>query len=467
MVRPSIRVRLTAWYGAVLACILLLTFYSIYVLMKHAMVRRVDRTLDFEFEETAERLAAGHPAAGLAREPAAFHQTYLLRIADPHGRILAQSSKLAGVSLLFPVAAKGPSVLVHRTSMLGALGPHRAVAGAAQVGEASYMIQIATSIDEHEGELRDLRTVLLAILPAGLLTATLGGYWLAGRSLAPVQRMTEAARRISALNLTERIQVENAHDELGQLGLTLNAMLDGLGGAFAAMSRFTADAAHELKTPVASIRAEAEVTLQAPRSAGEYEESLRSIIEEAERLGRLTERLLVLSREDAGAFPERYRLIRLDDEVRAVAHLSEEAVARAGLQMSVEDLPAVEVEGDGELLRQVFDNLLDNAIKYTPRGGKIVVRGRCTEGRAIIEVGDTGIGIPPNAVPRVFDRFFRVDPSRSRRTGGTGLGLSIAKAVIERHHGAIEVRSKISQGSTFLVLLPLAKPPGPAFPSRS
>jgi heavy metal sensor kinase len=454
VVRPSIRFRLTAWHGTVLACILSLTFLSIYALMNQARIRRLDDALDFEFEETAERLAAGHPGSELAREPAAFHQTYLIRVEGLRGEIVAQSGRLAGVDLPFPEMARRQGILIHRTAAPGSLGPHRIVAGIAQSGGTAFRIQIADAIDEHGSELEDLKIILFTMLPAGLLTAVLGGYWLAGRALAPVQQMVVAARRISALNLAERIRVENPHDELGQLATTLNVMLDGLGRAFAAMSRFTADAAHELKTPVASIRAEAEVLLQAPRRADEYEEALRSIVEEVERLGRLTDRLLMLSREDAGAQPGPFRRLRLDDEVRAAVQQSEDAAARAGLRLSIGELPAVEVEGDAELLRQVFGNLLDNAVKYTPRGGHIAVRGRFDDGQAVVEVNDDGIGIPAEALPRVFDRFFRVDPSRSRRTGGTGLGLSIAKAVIERHRGTIDVRSELNEGTTFLVTLP-------------
>lgn len=456
MTPASIRIRLTTWYGTLLVMTIAGLGIAVYMLMAQSLMKRVDAMLDFEFEEAAERLTAGQPAEGLTNAPAAFHEAFLLRIMTPDGQTLAQSPSLNGQPIPVPGLGTVEKASSHLSAKLGALGSCRVVTGAIGSDAEHRIVQIATSLASYEGELAELRVVLWTILPAGLVVATVGGYWLAGRALAPVERMTEAAQRISAANLGERIEVTNAGDELGQLGETLNAMLDRIDHAFVATCRFTADAAHELKTPLASIRAEAEVALLAPRSTDEYEETLRSIVEETERLARLADRLLLLSREDADASLPR-RLIRLDEALRAATDHAAEAAAHARILLQVEDLPHVEVEGDHELLRQVFDNLLENAVKYTPAGGVVTVRGRCIDHRAIVEVSDTGVGIPDEALPRVFDRFFRVDTSRSRRTGGTGLGLSIAKAVIERHGGTTEATSTLGQGSTFRVLLPMTR----------
>jgi heavy metal sensor kinase len=324
------------------------------------------------------------------------------------------------------------------------------------------VVQIATPLKSYEQDLAALRGVLWTILPAGLAFSTLGGYWLAGRTLAPVGWMTEAARRISAANLGERIEVVHEDDELGRLATTLNAMLDRIDRAFVAARRFTADAAHELKTPLASLRAEAEVALILPRSSDDYRDALRSVVEEAERLSRLAERLLILSAEDAGVELPR-RSFRLDEVVREAAEHALEAADRAGLMLELQELPESVVAGDRDLIRQVFDNLLENALKYTPAGGAVRVRGRHDEGRAVVEVIDTGLGIPPGAIQRVFDRFYRVDVSRSRRTGGTGLGLSIVRAVVERHGGTADAESIPGRGSTFRVSLPVAAQAAPAF----
>ncbi|MDG3005984.1 ATP-binding protein [Paludisphaera mucosa] len=454
MTSTSIRVRLTAWYAGMLTIILVALGAAVYVLMARALVERVDAMLDFEFQEAAERLAEGRAAGELAREPEAFHESYFLRVLDSEARILAESRRLAGLAMPLP-GEVGTSLPRRRFDVhLGGLGRCRVVVGGVAAGAGPRIVQIATSLDGVGAELAELRGVLLTILPIGFLAATLGGYWLAASALAPVERMAEAARRISAENLGERLVVKNPGDELGRLASTLNAMLDRIDRAFVATRRFTADAAHELKTPVASIRAEAEVALAARRSPEDYEETLRSVVEEAARLGRLADRMLELSREDSGAAPPR-RTMRLDDAVREAVAAARGAATRAGLDLRLEDLPDADVDGDHEGLRQAFADLLDNAIKYTPAGGSITVRGGLADGRAAVEVSDTGVGIPGDALPRLYDRFYRADPSRSRRTGGVGLGLSIAKAVVERHGGTIDVESVPGSGSTFRVSLPV------------
>ena len=302
MPRASIRARLTTWYGGVLVLTLVGLGVAVYLLMSRVSLDRVDAMLDFEFREAAERLASGRTPESLAEEPAAFHEAYMLRVLDERGRVLAQSERLRGQPLPLPAGRPPEGRRLHASVTLGPLGVCRVISGGVATGSGRRIVQIATSLDAWRTELSELRGVLWAILPAGLLAATLGGYWLAASSLAPIGRMTEAARRISAENLGERLVVANPDDELGRLAATLNAMLDRIDRGFAAARRFTADAAHELKTPVASIRSEAEVTLLSRRSPEDYERTLRSIVEEAARLARLADRLLALSREDAGGY---------------------------------------------------------------------------------------------------------------------------------------------------------------------
>ncbi|QEH36203.1 Sensor kinase CusS [Aquisphaera giovannonii] len=459
----SIRARLTAWYGVVQMVTLVGLGVAVYVLMARSLLGRVDATLDFEIEEAADRLRSGRPEVFPADLPAAFHETYLMCVRGPGGDVVERSPSPVAAGFPDPPPDEGGGATSHATADLGAGGPFRVASRAVGDGESSRTIQVATSLAAYEREVADLRGVLWTILPAGLLAATLGGYALAGRSLAPVQRITESARRISAANLGERVRPSDGRDELGRLGATLNDMLDRIDRAFVATRRFTGDAAHELKTPVASIRAEAEVALISRRPADEYEATLRSIVEEADRLARLSERLLLLSREDLGAFAELPRQpVRLDELVRATAADAAELARRAGVELRVEALPASFVEADPVLLRQVFENLIENAVKYTPSSGAVTVRGRAQGDGAVVEVIDTGIGIPAEALPRIFDRFYRVDPSRSRRTGGTGLGLSIARALAERHGGSIEADSRPGAGSTFRVVLPALRTGGPA-----
>ena len=247
----SIRARLTAWFGAVLALILVGLGLAVYFAMDHALIRRIDAALAFEYEETAEKVRGGGLIGGdLAALPEAFRATYQIRIDGPDGRPRLRSPALAGVPLPAPPGDR-PHVATIRPP---GLGPQRLVAGRVAAPGGPWVLRIATALDAHSRELAELRATLWTILPAGLLLAIVAGYGLAGRALAPVDRMIEAARRISARNLHERIRVANPGDEIGRLAATLNAMLDRLDRTFAAMRRFTADAAHELRTPIATVR---------------------------------------------------------------------------------------------------------------------------------------------------------------------------------------------------------------------
>jgi heavy metal sensor kinase len=458
MPRATIRARLTIWYGLVMVLTLVGLGSAVYMQVARSSLDRVDAMLDFEFREAVERLVDSEPAWALAAGPATFHESYLLRVEDRRGRVVAESTRLGGHRLPAPAEGDQAGTGGHVSARIGPLGLCRIVSGTTTAPDGELIVTIATPLDAWEAELAELRWALLAILPAGLLAATCGGYWLAASALAPIARIAEAARRVSAENLGERLLAPNPEDELGKLAATLNAMLDRIDRGFAAARRFTADAAHELRTPVASIRAEAEVALLAPRTAEEYQLALGSIVEESARLARLSDRLLTLSREDAGAVSDRSP-VRLDLLVRQAIADAEERARGSGLSLRLEVPPEVVVQGDADGLRQVLDNLLHNALKYTPPGGTIDLRVRSAPAGAVVEVADSGEGISPEILPRVFDRFFCADPSRSRRTGGAGLGLSIARAVVERHGGAIEAESRRGVGSVFRVVLPARPDP--------
>jgi two-component system OmpR family sensor kinase len=455
MVGPSIRLRLTAYNGAVTAAILIGLGTTAYIALGHSLTDRLDAALAFEYEEVVERLRAAGADADLGDLTEAFRESYLLRVRDPAGRVLLESPALVGIAIPTGPPRSRPT---FATVTLGRLGPHRILNGTRVIPPGPHTVQIAASLTPIQHELAELRAVLLAILPAGLLAAIGGGYWLAGRALAPVGRMASAARRISAANLDDRIEVANPRDELGRLAVTLNDMIQRLAGALASLRQFTADAAHELMTPLASIRTEAEVTLQALRTPEQYAETLASIVEEADRLARLADRLLTLAREDARA-PSEMRPVALDALLRDAAEWARPLADRAGISLSLAALPPAVVAGDPDRLRPAFDNLLDNAIKYNQPGGTVHLSSRLDAGRVVVAITDTGIGIPGVALPRIFDRFYRVDPSRSRRTGGTGLGLSIARAIVRSHGGTIEAMSTTGRGTTFTVSLPVVNGP--------
>jgi heavy metal sensor kinase len=282
-----------------------------------------------------------------------------------------------------------------------------------------------------------------------------GGYFLARRALAPVSLLRRRTDEITADRLDRRLPVPNPRDELGLLAGTINEMIARLERSFAEVRRFTADASHELRTPLAVIRSEAEIALGRNSVPPEQQARLGSILEECDRLARLTDQLLALAREDAGVSRQAHKRLDLAALAAGTAETMRPLAEAGGVRLHAGSTLPVWVEGDEARLRQVFFNLLDNAIKYTPGGGEVEVRVGAADGRAVATVRDTGEGIPAEHLPRVFDRFYRVDRARSRERGGTGLGLSIARSVVTAHGGSIELDSAPGRGTTARVLLPL------------
>jgi heavy metal sensor kinase len=298
---------------------------------------------------------------------------------------------------------------------------------------------------------------MLWSVPGVLLLASMGGYWISRRALTPVDAMTEAALSIGIQNLAQRLPVPATGDELARLAETWNAMLARLESAVRRLSQFTADASHELRTPIALIRTTAELTLRRDRPAETYRQALHQILAESERMTRLVEDLLLLARADAGVPALPLERIELTPVVRDVCRQSELLAQERQLRLSAEipDQP-VYVHANDPALRRLLLLLLDNAVKYTPAGGRITVTVACEAAGSVVAVSDTGIGIPAPALPHVFERFYRVDESRHRDAGGAGLGLSIAKWIAERHHASLEAESESGRGSTFRIRFPIA-----------
>ncbi len=307
--------------------------------------------------------------------------------------------------------------------------------------------------------LRRLRRDFLFGVPLILLLASLGGYFLARKSLWPIALMNQQTQRITAENLSARLDVANPRDEVGRLAMTINALLVRLDAAFQEQKRFIADASHELRTPLAVLRGETEVALQQERGPAEYRESLALIKDEAERLSRIVENLFMLARQPVDAPSMIKEPVRLDGLVADCVRAAQVLAMQKGLRLTIDGAPrAVTVDGDDEMLKRMLLNLLDNAVKYTPPGGRISVALGSQNGEARIVVTDTGIGIPVADQPRIFDRFYRVDKARSRALGGAGLGLSIARWIVEGHAGSLSVESAVGRGSSFTVELPLRFP---------
>jgi heavy metal sensor kinase len=323
-----------------------------------------------------------------------------------------------------------------------------------QVTVRSGALAVGRPIEDIEQALAGLKRALTLAIPLTLLVAGAGGLFLARRVLRPVQHIADTARNIGETDLSRRIAV-NTRDELGQLAATLNQMIERLEKAFNRQREFTGDASHELRTPLAVIQAESTLALQRARSVKEYQASLASIAEEADHMGRIIDQLLALARADSGSDQASFQELDLNEPVREVAADMDILSRDRSLQLELLLGDPVLVRGDHGLLRQLLLNLVGNAMRYTPPGGKISIVTAAVNGRARLAVSDTGQGIPAEHLPHIFDRFYRADKARSRSEGGSGLGLAICKQVAELHGGEIEVESRVGQGSTFTFSLPL------------
>jgi heavy metal sensor kinase len=303
-----------------------------------------------------------------------------------------------------------------------------------------------------------VRVVCLGALTAAAALALVGGRILARRSLDPLHRILATAREIDAQRLSARLPRSNNGDELDQLAATLNDLLGRVERYVRHMEQFTADAAHELRTPLAALRGLTEVALRRPRSADELRQTIEEFGEHAERLARLAEDLLFLARIDAGEPVFRHEPVRLDQAAADAVELMEPLAAERGLELVIHAHAEAVVNGDGGRLRQLVGNLIDNAVKFSGAPGRVSVSVEQVNGDARVLVADTGSGIPADHLPRIFDRFYRIDQARSaQQDGGAGLGLSICKSIVEAHGGKIELRSAPGNGTVAEVRLPLSQ----------
>jgi heavy metal sensor kinase len=324
----------------------------------------------------------------------------------------------------------------------------------------TYIIQLGTHLHFVRKNLSDFKNNILAVFPIILILGTLGGWILARRSLSPIGYIASKAQSITSQNLSERLIPRGTGDEMDDLIQTINEMIARLEASFKRMAEFTADASHELKTPLCAMRGEAEVLLSKGRTAGEYQEGLAHFIEQFDHLNQMINDLILLSKLDSSQIELKIVPLRLDLLVKDLCNLFQVLAEQKGITLEIDKAQELTVMGDKFRLQQLFTNLIDNAIKYTPEGTIRVTLEKNQE-NVFVKVSDTGIGIPEQEREKIFKRFYRVDKSRSRETGGVGLGLSIAEWIAHAHHGRIEVDSELSQGSTFTVYLPIQKVTSP------
>jgi heavy metal sensor kinase len=453
-----LRARLALWFSAVLGLVLAALAATTWWALRASFDAAVDAGLAERVQAVARFLGEQNDPASLAemqedlREYAVLDPGWgLLRIVDPDGVELYRSAAFDRGGL----PALSPGVSADYRNVLANERPLRMLSAHALVRQRPYTVQVAVPTGELREAFERFRAALIGLLPLGVLAAGAGGYWISGRALAPVGRIEAAAREITARQLDRRLEVPATADELSRLSATLNSMLDRLEAAFREATRFTADASHELRTPVSLIRTSAEVALRRERPAAEYRQALETVLLEAERMSALVQDLLTLARADAGVEGLRRGSVDLGTLASGLEGSLRAMCDTRGLELRVEaPREPVVVAGDHGALEQLVLSLADNAVKYTPAPGGVSVSVSRSVGEAVVTVADTGIGIAPEDLPQVFDRFYRADKARSRDSGGTGLGLSIVKSIAEQHGGTIGIVSRPGEGTRVEVRFP-------------
>ncbi len=460
-----IRARLTLWYVGLLAAILVVVGAFLLVRLQAGLVAGVDQNLDDQANEVAMDLRGGDQAfenltsSSLRALP---RGAFAAQIVSPGGDVLGSTGDPTGRQ---PMIAPGVREAVLRSGpvrLTSRLGPERArfrvLAVRFQQRRATSVLVVARSLVDVDESVRRLRLLLLVAVPVAVAGAGGGGWLLARKALLPVARMTGQAAVISADRLQERVALPRGHDELGRLAETLNAMLDRIERGVQEQQRLVADASHELRTPLAVMRSEIDVWLRSPTLPAQAREALESVGEEVERTSRILDNLLTLARIDEGRLDLLCAPQRLDELVAEVLGKLRPIARAKGIALEVDGDPA-EVLADGPRLELVVTNLVDNAVKYTGAGGTVRVRLWRGRDEAGMTVRDTGPGIPPDALPHLFDRFYRADAARSRSPGGSGLGLAICREIVTAHGGRLWAESGPGAGSSFWLAVPLAGSP--------
>jgi heavy metal sensor kinase len=450
-----IRIRLTLWYSGVLLLVLLAFGAAMYFSFRASLEASVDLDLRDRLQGVTRYIQVDLPRFPRARMWHEFEESLQLRpdemlqISDRFGWVF-QSRSIQALHLAAPEDGKSVG---EWTAVLSGVAVRIRTAAVTVNGEM-YRVQLASPLGPPYKALTGFLHAMIGLIPVLILAVSGGGYWLARRALAPVDRIIQDARSIGHHNLSGRLIVPRTGDELQRLSETLNEMMDRLESAFHRITRFTADASHELRSPVAFIRATAEIALLQPRDAEAYRSAVAGMYDEARGMTELIENLLTLARADAGSSQFKMAPLDVREPLRQACSQASACAKGKNIAFSTQ-LPdaALRVLGDPVALRRLWWILIDNAIKYTPAGGSVDVQLAGAGSFAIVTVRDTGIGIAEEEQQRIFERFYRSDKARQRDSGGTGLGLSIARWIADVHQAGIEVESKPGRGSAFSVRL--------------
>lgn len=455
----SLRFRLTAWNTAVVLLTVGLAFVFVREGLRVALLDETDVILKEEAEEVTLAVGELYPKMDAIfqemdrKARGHVNRKLFVQLFDEQGELLLSTSTESDV----------PTRLqqIRRAVEVSTRGRYRLVRYVVRKpGVPEYVVRVGTTlthIDADVSRLTDLMTIAGAAL---LLLAPLGGFWLAGRATHPLARIITTAARLRPSHMEERLPIRGVGDQLDKLSSTINSFLDQIADYLARNREFVANAAHELRSPLAAIQSTVEVALNARRSTQEYEDLLGEIVEECSRLSMLVNQLLLLAESDVGRLKAERHPVRLDQLVETSLDMFRGAAEEREVELRAGDLRPTTVLGEAGRLRQVVNNLIDNGLKFTPPGGQIRVAllEKGETGQIVLRVSDTGPGIAPEDLPHVFDRFYRGDKSRHRdeRHCGSGLGLSICQSIVEAHDGEIRAQSSPGHGATFEVLLPAA-----------
>ncbi|MCX8116305.1 MAG: HAMP domain-containing histidine kinase [Desulfobacterota bacterium] len=488
----SLRFKLTLWYVLILGILLISFSALLYLTLSRSLYQEVDRKLRILAEAIASESTSPLSKFTFGTIDQALEASMNLRpigkfiqVLDESGRIGRTSENLKNTQL--PITLKAlrngaKGLITYETNRSIHNTPLRIITyPVMEQNQVTKMIQVASSLEDVEEALDTLLLILCVTVPSILLIASLGGLFLANKALKPVDQITQTARMITSQNLNQRIQTSKVKDEISRLIDTFNEMISRLDHSFRQIKQFTTDASHELKTPLTILKGEVEVALRKRREPYEYEQILQSNLEEIDRMSKIVEDLLLLSKADIGEI----RLSREEIHLKQLlCELTEQMKILARpknieIRMVSEEpngAEEVHILGDPLRMRELFINLIDNGIKYTEPGGTVSISLTKEKNDVLpsnphdpqpkvnfakITITDTGIGISQEDQKKIFNRFYRVDKARSREQGGSGLGLSICKWIVEAHQGEISVQSELGKGSTFIVRLPLLSP-GPS-----
>jgi heavy metal sensor kinase len=451
--RTTLRARLTLLYVSLLSLVLVLYAASTSIFLWQGLLREMDLSLDRDLE-TVENLIARTSDGSIAVNTGDQEGILLLEIWSANGALMYQSADLKG-QLLGPAVRKDDPIrpatrsvrLANKMTVRVMTRPHR-------LGNDTVVVRLGVSEETLRGEFSRMVGALSLGLPIALLLVGITGYFVALRALRPLDSMARRARQINAEHLNERLELENPDDELGLLGTAFNETLARLEHSFEQLKQFTADASHELRTPLTAMRSVGEVALQNGGDIRYHHDVIGSMLEEVNRLTHLVDSLLIFARADSGHLPLQRSQVGLLELATESADLLEVLAEEKKQSVEIDGDKSLTITGDRLILRQALVAIIHNAVKYSPPHGNIRVRVGADNGDALIEIHDSGPGIPPEHRGKVFERFYRVDKARTRDEGGSGLGLSIADWSVRAHGGQIELECYEQRGCTFRIRLP-------------